>query len=321
MRLALRTGLSIGTAVLLAVALTVSAGAETLRVGKASRDGFSFVPADVGVRTGIFKTNGVDVEISSFGGDARVQQAMAADGIDIGIGSGPGLAFIAKGSPVKGIAAMAGPPLLFALVVRNDDTVKTVDDLKGRKVGVSTVGSVTSWIISEVSRRRGWGYEGIVQVPIGENAARVAAVRSKALDGCIVDLASALNYAQRGDGRILLRFGDLVKDFIIHVIFATDKAIAERPEALRGFLKGWFETITLMRQDKGKSVEIAADVMGTDAPTTGKIYDELIPMFSDTGRFDPRALAVLRRSFVEMQTLPAEPDMSTLYTEAFSPKP
>ena len=32
-----------------------------------------------------------------------------------------------------------------------------------------------------------------------------------------------------------------------------------------------------------------------------------------------KALAVLRKSFVEMKTLPHEPDMSTLYTEAFLP--
>ncbi len=112
-----------------------------------------------------------------------------------------------------------------------------------------------------------------------------------------------------------------MKDFHIHVIFATDKVIAERPNALRAFLKGWFETIALMRKDKTKSVEIAADVMGTDAATAGGIYDELMPMFSDTGRFNPKALAVLRRSFVEMKTLPEEPDMSKLYTEAFLPNP
>ena len=313
----MRTILTLIAAALLAA---TAASAETLRVGKAGREAFSFVPVDVGVRTGIFKKQGLDIEIANFGGDAKLQQAMAADSMDIALGSGPGLAFIVKGSPVKGIAAMAGPPLLFALVVRDDGSVKTVDDLKGRKVGVSTVGSVTSWIISEVSRQRGWGFDGIVQVPVGENAARVAAVRSKALDGCIVDLASALNYAERGEGRILLRFGDLVKDFIIHVIFATDKAIAEKPDALRGFLKGWFETIALMRRDTAKSVAIAAEVMGTDQPTAGRIYDELMPMFSDTGRFDPNALAVLRRSFVEMKTLPAEPDMGKLYTEAFLPK-
>ncbi len=312
--------LTILAAVAMMTIPVLPAAAETLRVGKAGRDAFSFVPVDVGVRTGIFKSNGLDIEISSFGGDARVQQAMAADGIDIGLGSGPGLAFIAKGSPIKGVAAMAGPPLLFALVVRNDDSVKTVDDLKGRKVGVSTVGSVTSWIISEVAQQKGWGHGGIEQVTIGDDASRIAALKSKSFDAAIVNLAQALNYVQRGEGRVLMRFGDLVKDFHIHVIFATDKAIAEKPGALRGFLKGWFETISYMRANKEKTVAIAMDVMGTDAPTTAAIYDELMPMFSNDGRFDPKALAVLRRSFVEMKTLPQEPDMSALITEAFLPK-
>ena len=88
---------------------------------------------------------------------------------------------------------MAGPPLLFALMVRADDTVKTADDLKGRKVGVSTVGSVTSWIVSEVSRQKGWGFDGITQVPIGNDATRIAALKTKSVDAAIVNLAVALN--------------------------------------------------------------------------------------------------------------------------------
>jgi NitT/TauT family transport system substrate-binding protein len=310
-------------AALAAVAFTVQApaGAETLRVGKAGRTAFSFVPIDVGVQVGIFKKNGLDIQAASFGGDAKVQQAMAADSIDIGLGSGPGLAFIVKGSPVNGIAAMAGPPLLFALVVRNDGSVKSVDDLKGRKVGVSTVGSVTSWIVSEVSRQKGWGNDGMIRVAVGNDASRVAALKAKALDAAIVNLAVALNYAGRGEGHIILRFGDLVKHFHIHVIFATDKAIATKPAALRAFLKGWFETIRYMRAHKDETVKIAMQVMNTDAKITAGIYDELMPMFSNDGRFDPQALAVLRSSFVEMKTLPQAPDMSKLVTEAYLPKP
>jgi len=315
-------GLLLGLAGLaaIAIALPASAGADALRVGKAGRTAFSFVPVEVGSQTGIFKNNGLDLEASSFGGDAKVQQAMAADSIDIGLGSGPGLAFIVKGSPVKGIAAMAGPPLIFALVVRNDGGIKSVDDLKGRKVGISTVGSETSWIVNEVSRQKGWGDDGMTQVPIGDDGARLAAVKSKALDAAIVNLAVALNYADHGEGRIILRFGDLVKHFQAHVIFATDKAISERPDDLRRFLKGWFETIAFMRTHKDETVKIAMPVLGTNAKLTGEIYDELMPMFSDDGRFDPQALAVLQRSFVEMKTLPQEPDMSKLITEAFLPK-
>jgi len=59
--------------------------------------------------------------------------------------------------------------------------------------------------------------------------------------------------------------------------------------------------------------------MATDDATTSGIYDELMPMFSDHGRFNPKALATLSRSFVDMKTLPEAPDMSKLYTEAFLP--
>jgi len=48
-------------------------------------------------------------------------------------------------------------------------------------------------------------------------------------------------------------------------------------------------------------------------------YDELMPVFNATGRFDAKALDVLARSFVEMGALPERPDMSKLYTEAFLP--
>jgi ABC-type nitrate/sulfonate/bicarbonate transport system substrate-binding protein len=69
-----------------------SGSTNTLRVGKAGREAFSFVPVDIGAQVGIFKKHGLDLEISSFGGEARSQQAMTADGIDVALGSGPGLA-------------------------------------------------------------------------------------------------------------------------------------------------------------------------------------------------------------------------------------
>ena len=305
---------------LLGPMLSSATAAETLRVGNVGAVAFSFVPTNVGKDVGIFAKNGLDIQITGFAGDAKLQQAMAANAVDVGLGSGPGMAFIVKGSPVKAIAEIAGPPLIFALVVRNDNSVKTIDDLKGHKVGISTVGSATSWLMNEVSQQHGWGYSGFDEVPIGDNAARLAALKAGSIDGCVVDVGSALNFAQRGDGRILMRFGDVAKNFIMHVIFATDKDIVEKPADLRAFVKGWFESIAYMRTHKEKTVEIAQGVMHTDARTTGAIYDELMPMFTDNGRFDPKSLAVLQRSFVQMKILPSEPDMSKLYTQAFLPK-
>ena len=294
--------------------------AETLRVGKSVPQAFSFVPLDVGMQNGIFKKNGLDVDASAFGGDAKMQQAMAADSIDVGIGSGPAMAFIAKGAPIKAVAAMAGRPLLLTLVARNDGSIKSVADVKGKRVGVSTVGSLTYWVADELSRQKGWGAGGIEIAPVGAFKPMLAALKTKQIDAMVTDVATAYEMEKSGEGKIVFRFGDLVKDFHIHVIFATNKSIASRPETLRAFLKGWFETIAFMRKNKANTVQIAKDIMETDAGIAGRVYDELMPMFSDDGKFDSKALAVLSRSYVELKVLDKEPDMSKLYTEAFLPK-
>jgi NitT/TauT family transport system substrate-binding protein len=292
-----------------------AAAAEKLRVGKAVPEAFSFVPLDVGMRKGIFAKNELEIESIAFTGDARMQQAAAADSIDVLLGSGPAMAFIAKGAPIKGVAGMAGPPLLLAIVVRPDGP-KTAADLKGKKVSVSTAGSLTYWLVSETSRRQGWGPKGIEIAPMGAMPGQIAALKRGDIDGVIMDIGNAFDLEKRGEGRILVRFTD-IKDFHIHVIFATDKLIAGKPEQLRGFLKGWFETIAFMRKNKAETVAIAKEVTNKDEEITARVYDELMPMFSDDGKFDPKALVTLAKSYVELQLLPQEPDMAKLYTEAF----
>jgi len=314
----MRTILTLLATVLL---VTPSASAEKLKVGKAVPEAFSFVPLDIGMKKGFFQKYGVEPESIAFAGDAKMQQAMASDSIDLALGSGPAMAFIMKGSPIKAIAAMAGPPLLLTLVVRKDDaTIKTPADLKGKRVSVSTVGSLTYWLVSETSRQQGWGPDGINIAPMGATQPQIAALKRKDIDGMVTDISTALALEQAGDMRILMRFGDLVKDFHIHVIFATNKDIAEKPEALRNFLKGWFETIHFMRANKAESVDIAKDVIHKDAEITARTYDMLMPMFSDDGKFNPKAMAVLAKSYVELKVLPTEPDPKQLVNESFLPK-
>src|SRR4051794_35979158 len=301
-----------------ALSMSPAAAAEKLRGGKAVPEAFSFVPVALGMKQGIFAKQGLEIESIAFAGDARMQQAMASDSLDILLGSGPAMAFIAKGAPIKGIAAMAGPPLLLAIVVRPNGP-KTVAELKGKTVSVSTAGSLTYWLVSETSRRQGWGPTGINIAPMGAMPGQIAALKRGDIDGTIMDIGNAFDLEKRGEARILVRFTD-IKDFHIHVIFATDKAIAGKPEIVRNFLKGWFETTAFMRSHKAETVKVAKDVMEKDEDISGRVYDELMPMFSNTGRFDKAALATLSKSYVELKLLPGEPDMSKLYTEAFLPK-
>lgn len=85
-------------AVCLLSAYGAEASAETLRVGKAFPSAFGFVPIDVGVQEGIFKKQGLEIEITSLGGAPALIQAITAGSIDIGLESGTDLGMIPKAS-------------------------------------------------------------------------------------------------------------------------------------------------------------------------------------------------------------------------------
>ena len=72
----------------LGITATGARAQETLRVGRAIANSWSFVPLDVGMAAGIFAKHGLVIESVSFTGSARLQQGMAAQSIDIGLSAG-----------------------------------------------------------------------------------------------------------------------------------------------------------------------------------------------------------------------------------------
>src|ERR1700749_3880060 len=80
----------------------VSARAEdTITVGKADAASTSFLPVHVGDQVGIFKKHGLALKISDFTGGSKLSQAIVAGSIDVGLGAGTEMAFVAKGGPMK----------------------------------------------------------------------------------------------------------------------------------------------------------------------------------------------------------------------------
>src|SRR5215475_12319796 len=291
-----------------------------IRVGKAQAQQFAFVPADVGVAAGIFKKHGIDLEIANFGGDARLVQAISANAIDFALGGGPTIAFEVKGAPMLAVAAMADRPRTIMMVVAKDGPVKTEDDLKGRTVSVSTAGSLTYWLAQELSRSHGWGSDGIKIAPLGTTTAQAAALKTRQVDGVVTETSTILRLVEEGTGRILVRFGERIAEFHVHVVFARKALIEGNPDALRNFVAAMLESVEYMRDHKEETIAAAMQVAQVSKSVATANYDELMPVFNPTGRFNARALDVLARSFVEMGSLAEKPDMSKLYTEAFLPK-
>jgi len=313
---------ALGAAAIAALMLLASGAAhalDTVRLGKAVPNSFAFSTAEIGTDAKIWGQENIQLAVSAFRGDAQMQQGLAAGAVDVALGSGPGLGFRAKGVPAIGVAAMYGPPANLALTVLANSPIKTVADLKGKRIGVTTLGSLTDWLTRKLSQQQGWGPDGIQVMPLGAVPARLAAMERGELDGMVIESATGYELEEQGKGRNLVLFGDIEKHFYTHVIFATDDMIEKRPELLRRFLRGWFKTVAFMRANKDFAVKSGAKVVQVRESVVAKVYDTQIGAFSSDGAWDAASIDVIRNSLKDLGILDFVPEAKVIYNDKFVP--
>ena len=301
------------------VAATPAMAQTKLATAKVAND-FALMMADYGNKLGLFKKQGLDVEITLIT-QARMVQAVVADSIEVALASGATLAFPAKGAPLKGVAVISGPPSILVLIVRPDGAITRMDQLRNRIVAVTNLGSLTDWAVSQIALHQKWAMSDIKRVSVGDTPARIAVLKTGAADAAVVDIAAALDLEERGEARILVRFGDLISKFQNQVIYASEKAMAGKPDALRGFLRGWFETLDYAKAHKAETVAFAQQALEVRPSVANKVYDELMlsNFFSFDGRFDPAVLKLMSKSFVDLKLTDREVELSQYVDERFLP--
>jgi len=305
----------------MAFSIPAAKAADRLRVGKAVAANFGFAPLDIGMEAGLFRKEGLDIEAVIFTGGAKVAQAMAAGSIDISLSGGPDMAFVAKGAPEIAIASISSSPAFMGISVGTQSTARTLDDLRGKMIAVTSPGSLTNWLVEGLNRAKGWtGTDRAVAVAIGGSiAADVAALKTGQVAASVANAQLGYMLEQENEGRLLANCAEYVSSIELFTIFASSVLVRQNPEAVRRFLKGWFETIAFMKRNKAKTVEIAAKATGYPPQVTARTYDELMSGFSADGRFKPEALDTLRASFIDMKTLDGPFEMEKLFTTTFLP--
>jgi ABC-type nitrate/sulfonate/bicarbonate transport system substrate-binding protein len=298
---------------------TAFAAPDKLRIGTPEAVGFNFYMLDAGIDLGIFRKYDLDIERIDVEGGAKLHQAMAAGSLDIALGGGTDLLFVAKGSPEKAVAVLGTAPANLAVLVRGDSPIKTIEDLKGKKVAATTVGSLTSWFAQEIARREGWGVDGVTLVYLGGNESMLAGLATKTVDAVSGSLEVGHIRGAQGKYRMIVKGGAFVHDFVASVIYASNATIAERPDALRRFLKGWFETVAYLRRHKQEAIPLMAKIMKAPEDAVARIYDDEIDSYPTDGRFDRHSLHIVEQALVDFHRIDKMPDDSALLTEAYLP--
>ncbi len=301
------------------IVATSAAADTTLTVGKPAATADNLIVVDVGNDLGIFKKHGLDLNILNFRGTAPLVQAITAGSVDIGLADGTIMAFIVKGAPMTAVCENTAALPMMSIGVPYDSSVKSLADLKGKNIGISSAGSLTDWVVLELERTQAWETGGITRVTIGAGAAASgAAFRTHQIDASVEGTTSFLIEEKDKVARILA----LVSSFTnidIGGVYASNHLIESDPDAVRAFLAALIETTQFIMTHKDETVELWTKITGFPKDVMPEEYDLVKGMWNEDCRFNRESLGSLKRSFVELKILDGEPDMSKLYTEAYLP--
>jgi len=305
-----------------ALVVAPAASAQTtLVVGKAAPNADPIIPVNIGEQLGIFKKHGLDLKIVDFTGGSKMTQAMAAGALDIGDGAGTEMAFVAKGAPMVAVCMSTGPAPFLSIGVPWDSPARSLDDLKGKRIGVSTAGSLTDWLAKDLAHKKGWGAEGITVVTMGNApGAIIAAFREHLVDAYVNVVSLFLAMEENKTGRLLFPVSQYEGRLAAGTLYASNHIVETNPEAVRAFVAGWVETVNYIRSHKAEAVKMQAAITGFSESVMSRDYDLTIDMFTKACEFDAESLDTLKHSFVDLGLLPSAPDMSKLHTEKFLPK-
>ncbi|MEU1213102.1 aliphatic sulfonate ABC transporter substrate-binding protein [Streptomyces sp. NPDC005790] len=231
----------------------VSAGgkklsADTVKIGYFPN--LTHATALVGIQEGLIakELGGTTVKPSTFNAGPSEIEALNAGSIDIGfIGPSPSINGYSK-SKGQSLRIIGGSASGGVKLVVNPKKIKTVDDLKGKKIATPQLGNTQDVAFLNWISEKGWKVDaqsgkGDVSVVRSDNKVTPDAFKSGSLDGAWVPEPTASKLVSEG-GKVLLDESTLWPDdkFVITNIIVSQKFLSEHPDVVDAVLRGTVST-------------------------------------------------------------------------------
>ena len=265
-------------------------GAELIRVGYPSL-ATGFAPSWVTSDKGIWKKQGLDVELVFLRGGSRTVSALIGGSVDFIFGSDLGVTTaILQGASLTRVGVTTNT-LGYSLVTQPN--VKTMRDLKGKIIGITPGRDAAYARVVKLLRDNGMdASKDVTFLSVGDGgpAARVAALSAGVIHATMFTPPSDL-ISERAGMKVLTKID--VPNVGAGINTTAAYLQKNRPMSVR-FLKGYMEGIQYLKSHKDESLKIFSRyVRNSDLTIMANLYEEITTRVEPGLRPQPEAVRAL----------------------------
>jgi ABC-type nitrate/sulfonate/bicarbonate transport system substrate-binding protein len=250
-----------------------SAAGDTIRAGRLAPDAFEWTDYVAG-QEGMYRAQGVNVEVTQLGTPATAAQALVGGSIDVASASADAyITAMEQGADIVLVGQKIGNPS-FSVVAQPD--IKTWDQLRGGTIAVSGATDGAANVFRLMARQHGMeAQKDYSFVPVGTTPARYAALKAKQVKGAI--MTEALTIQAVGDGFSLIERSNLPHYTFIVDAVSRPWAQSHRDLLVR-FLKAEAAAADWLYQPAHKqaAIDLLAKTVNISNDVATKTYEDYI---------------------------------------------
>jgi NitT/TauT family transport system substrate-binding protein len=213
------------------------------------------VPYYIAREKGFYQDEGLDVTSIFVQGRALSTQVLTAGSVDFSLAMGSGTRAALTGVPIKGIFVLNDKPF-YVLYGRPDLGVRKAEDLKGKKIGVTGVGSMTELAARAMVKHFGMNPDRDVTIlAIGGGANVWSAIQSGSVEAAILWPPFDVIATKMGMKKILF-VGDII-NLPGGGVMAPDQVLKDNPAKVKRFLRGTLRGLRYFGNEKNRSDSVA----------------------------------------------------------------
>ena len=293
-----------------------TARAQTTKIHvSAPSKSLSWFPIHLAREKGFYAAEGLDVDYVIMKPQVAMQALIAGDvGYTTALGSTIRAAF--RNIPLRVVMTIADKPL-FALIARPG--ISSVEELKGRLLGISSFGASTDTYARALLRRYKLAPNQDVKIiALGGGTNRIAAMETGAVDAALIEAPYNVMLERKGFRKILF-VGDLIPSPLAGFGAGLEK-IQKQPDEIQRLVRATLRGIHFAKTNKRESVRSIMKWAALDQSLADGSYEMAVSSWSSNGVASSQGLQIAMDEIRAELKLDAPPDPAKAFDFRFVQK-